>query len=172
MIKNTLLICIVALLSPLVQSQTCNDAIVRVAPDSRYTPNNDGTVTDEVTKLIWMRCGIGQTWNSATTTCDGVLTGMYWKNALTIGRDNVFAGHSDWRLPNAKELTSITEQACINPSINETMFPNTASELYYTSTEAHTSNIYDVWHVHFNQGQLWNEWHNRGLYVRLVRDVN
>lgn len=62
-------------------------------PDtSRFVDNGDGTVTDSVTRLMWQK---GE--NERTN----------WFNALEKCREMRLAGHSDWRLPNIKELNTI-----------------------------------------------------------------
>jgi len=60
--------------------------------------NVDGTVTDEATGLTWELNDSGK--------------GMTWKEALAWAQTKNAAkhlGHSDWRLPNAKELQSIVD---------------------------------------------------------------
>lgn len=60
-----------------------------------FVDHGDGTVTDRATGLMWMKedCGRGMTWEDALAYCENL----------------EFAGHSDWRLPNAKELQSIVD---------------------------------------------------------------
>ena len=75
----------------------------RVAwPDPRFTDNEDGTVTDNLTGLIWLKdanCFGEQTWAAALNECNNLEDGNC---GLT---DNSYA--SDWRLPNRKELESL-----------------------------------------------------------------
>ncbi|MDF7806728.1 DUF1566 domain-containing protein [Pontiellaceae bacterium B12219] len=71
---------------------------VRGNPDygkNKFKDNGDGTVTDEATGLTWMQADSGE--------------GMDWPTALEYAEGFEFAGHSDWRLPNAKELQSIID---------------------------------------------------------------
>jgi hypothetical protein len=39
-------------------------------------------------------------------------------------------GHSDWRLPNIKELESLTDDMRYNPAIDTTYFPNANASGY------------------------------------------
>ena len=72
-------------------------------PES-YTDNGDGTVTDNVTGLMWQQAepAIGniETWDNAVAHCQ----------SLTL------AGHSDWRLPSRIELVSIVDLGQSEPS--------------------------------------------------------
>ncbi|PJI92002.1 uncharacterized protein DUF1566 [Yoonia maricola] len=58
-----------------------------------FTDNGDGTITDNVTRLMWEQ-GI----NSGKLPLDGAVE--YCENSM-------HAGYDDWRLPNIKELFSI-----------------------------------------------------------------
>jgi hypothetical protein len=83
-----------------------------------FTDNGDGTVSDGSTGLMWTRDDSG--------------TGLNWEEALAwVAQKNseVYLGHNDWSLPNAKELQSIvdytrspdsTGSAAIDPVFNTT----------------------------------------------------
>ena len=62
---------------------------------NNYADNGDGTITDNATGLMWQQADDG-------TTRD-------WENSLSYSENLSLAGHSDWRLPNAKELHSILD---------------------------------------------------------------
>lgn len=68
-----------------------------------YQINDDGTVKDPKTGLVWQRCTYGQRWNGSG--CSGEPKNYFWYDAIKI-RDN-FAGYSDWRLPNIDELGTL-----------------------------------------------------------------
>lgn len=46
--------------------------------------------------------------------------GMDWKDALAYCEELTSAGHSDWRLPNAKELQSIVDYTHMPDAIEST----------------------------------------------------
>ena len=142
-------------------AQTCNANITRSAPDSRYELlNNNTEVKDSKTGLIWQRCSLGQTWSGSS--CTGTASTYNWTNALQTAA-NMGNG---WRLPNIKELASLVEEACYNPSINETYFPNTISSYYWASSPvAYGSSR--AWIVNFYYGYGYDKSVNH--YVRLVR---
>lgn len=60
-----------------------------------FVDNQDGTITDNATGLMWSQNDDGQ--------------GMTWPEALEYAENATLAGHSDWRLPNVKELQSIVD---------------------------------------------------------------
>ncbi|MDO5652264.1 MAG: DUF1566 domain-containing protein [Moraxella sp.] len=143
------------------QAQTCPHPGTR--PDSRYTLlNNDSEVKDNVTGLIWQRCSLGQTWNG--TTCTGTASTYNWQQALTAAN----ALGNGYRLPNLKELTSLVDDACYNPAINERMFPNTVSGYYWSSSPVASDTSY-AWGVSFNDGYTDNNYKSGHNHVRAVR---
>lgn len=171
--KTILLLCgmIVTSIGSLpLQAQTCNSAIPRSAPGSRYTVHGDGTVTDNKTGLMWKQCEEGL---SGADCATGTAQSLTWQAALqrpaTLNASGGFAGYQDWRLPNLNELESLREVSCSNPSINTTVFPGViASNVWSSSPVARYSS--DAWLVHFYNGNS-NFNHDRdGSYrVRLVR---
>ena len=69
-----------------------------------FVDNGDGTVTDRSTGLMWMQDDSGSL--GAGHGADGRLD---WQQALEWAENLTYAGYSDWRLPNAKELHSIVD---------------------------------------------------------------
>lgn len=102
-------------------------ALSPINPTSAYTIHDDGTVTDPRTGLMWKRCGEGQTFDPASSRCTGELLSFdTWPVALNeAAKRSSYAGHDDWRLPNAKELYSLVELCKSKDSlrINTTVFP-------------------------------------------------
>jgi hypothetical protein len=153
-----------------VLAQTCNSSIPLDRPDSRYTDNGDGTVTDNVTGLMWKHCSEGQ--STTTTACDTGSAATYtWQGALaqaqTVNAAG-FATYSDWRLPNIKELKSLAEMACYTPAINIKSFPATPAAGFW-SASPDASGSGNAWFVYFGYGG--DGWGDKGgtNYVRLVR---
>lgn len=137
--KKIVLFLFLALLSAGAQAQQiCRVAIIATTPDSDFVVNNDGTVTHTKTKLMWKRCGEGQTFDSVNNDCTGTATTRTWDNALqipqTLNSSGGFAGYSDWRIPNIKELSSIVELKCVTPALNTTLFPGVSSASVWSST--------------------------------------
>jgi arylsulfatase A-like enzyme len=91
-----------------------------------YVNNNDGTITDSDTGLMWTRVP-----NAASS----------WTNALSYPSTLTTGGYSDWRLPNVKEmgtltdytLTSATGSTATVPSIDPFMFGATLTNCTTTA---------------------------------------
>lgn len=121
-------------------------------------------VNDLNTGLMWEQKTSG---NKSTT--------YNWENAQIycedqIGTAGTYAGYSDWRLPNAKELMSIVKyDAGISaPYIDQTYFPNTQSSYYWSST-TYPDNTGAAMGVYFYNGHVNNSNKASGYYVRCVR---
>ena len=55
--------------------------------------NGDGTVTDKLTELMWIKAESKR---------------MKWQTALDLVMTLNIGGHTDWRLPNVEELRSFS----------------------------------------------------------------
>jgi len=156
-------------------SQTCNTSITASTPDSRFTPQGNGTVLDTQTNLIWKRCSEGQVWDGSTGNCTGSASTYNWQGALdaaqTLNSSGGFASHTDWRVPNIKELASIVELKCYDPAINLTIFPNTSSNAFVWSSSPIANFGSKVWPFYFGYGYYGGNTYLKSdvKQVRLVR---
>jgi hypothetical protein len=91
-----------------------------------------------------------------------------WLTAITQCEALVYAGYSDWRLPNYRELTSILNLENDWPAINATFFPNTVNDGYWSST-TRKGDTANAWCVYFNGGIVGSYGRGSGYYVRPVR---
>jgi len=127
-----------------------------------YKNNGDGTTTDNVTGLMWVRSGTADTytWANALSSC-----------AVTMNSGSGFAGYKDWRLPNLRELLSIVDYgAAAAPFINKTAFPNTQSNYYWSSTPSEVFPASALaWDVTFTDGSV--NGHGRTVATYCVRCV-
>lgn len=130
---------VLLLAASLVHAQTCPAGYPRTTPDSDFADAGNGTVRHIPTGLVWKRCAEGQTWDG--TTCQGTAGSYTWQQAFQQadsvnagGAGTWNAGQSDWRVPNQKELRSIVERGCFNPSINLTQFPATPASLFWSGS--------------------------------------
>ena len=151
------------------QAQTCKPASIPPStPDTQLLDHGDGTISDTKTGLMWKKCAEGLSGENCDT--GSVLT-FNWQQALEqpgIVNSSGFAGYTDWRLPNIKELTSIVEEQCSNPAIDINRFPGTPSSRFW-SASACSSNSSVTWCVGFDYGYSTGNYRNDSLQVRLVR---
>jgi len=105
-------------------------------PNPRFTDNLDGTVTDNLTGLIWLKdanCFGTRTWNNALSDSNGLASGSC---GLTDG-----SGAGDWRLPNRFELESLVNLKYYDPPI-----PNTAGTGQWSQGEPFNNVLcYNYW---------------------------
>jgi hypothetical protein len=114
-------------------------------PNPRFTDNNDGTVTDNLTGLIW-------------TKNANVTGAVFWQDALdyVAGMNNgTYSnyGYTDWRVPNIIELLSLIDHeryAKALPSGHP--FKNTNNSYYCSSTTSYSSTGF--WSVTFYNGSI------------------
>lgn len=96
-------------------------------PNPRFTDNGNGTVTDNLTGLMWMKNA------DAGNDCAGADTGPEtWADALAsaaaCNAGAGYAGYTDWRLPNVRELHSLVHYGFLFPAV-----PNTAGTGQWTN---------------------------------------
>ena len=94
-----------------------------------FTNNNNGTITDNVTGLIWQQVDGGE---------------MTIENAITYCDNLVLGGFSDWRLPTPIESFSIINHQNSNPAINTNYFTLTSAGYWWTSVFENNSTT-KVW---------------------------
>ncbi len=122
-------------------SKTCDgsgedgDYISSIQPS--FTNNLNGTITDNVTGLIWQRCPYGTSDDNCST---GLGSYPNWTNAISYCNSSTTAGITNWRLPSTKELISIMNYQYSLPAQDITYFPYVANYLWtsdeYSSTSA------------------------------------
>ena len=149
---------------------TCSGAgqdgsYILLNPQLSYIDNGNGTVTDKYTGLMWKKCSEPL----QTTNCSGTPGTYTWANAISQCENLTYAGYSDWRLPNMKELFSLIKYEGISgPYIDTTYFPNTQDNGYWTSTTYVPNTSYAVV-VFFSVGTATFGNKAWSYYVRCVR---
>ena len=89
-------------------------------PNPRFTKNGDGTVTDNLTHLVWLEkanCFGTQTWANALVKANGLYDGSM---ADPVGGDCNLTDNSmegDWRLSTLREFYSLAYMEVENPAI-------------------------------------------------------
>jgi sugar lactone lactonase YvrE/formylglycine-generating enzyme required for sulfatase activity len=122
-------------------------------PVHHFTNNLDGTITDLDTGLIWQQAEA---------------SAMNWESALQYAEELSFAGRTDWRLPNIKELQSINDETRANPSVDTNYFISANSSRHWSSTTV-MNGTNRAWNVDFQFGLVSYEDKLSSLFVRCVR---
>jgi hypothetical protein len=122
---------------------------------TRFTDNNDGTVTDGLTGLIWLKnagCFPAANWSTALTEVNQLASGACGLS------DNSTAGQ--WRLPNINELESMVDVSASNPAVSTlTPFQNVSSAIYWSSTSyfGGQEGSPHAWAIRFSDGRFMND---------------
>jgi hypothetical protein len=111
-------------------------------PNPRFTDNEDGTVTDNLTGLIWLKnsnCFGFRIWLHAVNDC--YYTAADGECGLTDG-----SSQGDWRLPNYRELISLVDVENHSPAL-PSGHPFTISPPYhfYWTSSTYAENDDNVW---------------------------
>jgi len=125
-------------------------------PEPRFTVNGE-CVTDNLTGLMWPK--------------NGNLTGgkKTWNDAIDYANNLALCGHSDWRLPNRKELFSLIDHGNHKPALpSEHPFTNVQSNYYWSSTN-NTGYTDFAWIVDMWDGYMGNYNKSYNYYVWPVR---
>jgi hypothetical protein len=134
-------------------------------PDPRFTDNGDGTVTDNLTGLIWLKnAGCNFSWL-------GWQVSLSWVNQLENGQcgltDDSLPG--DWRMPNIRELLSLIDYGQ-SQSYPGYPFENVSGSSYWSSTGS-SDYAWGVWFNNatvskFNKSLSGGAWPVRGGLIR------
>lgn len=144
-------------------------------PSPRFTDNNNGTVTDNLTGLVWTRnadCYPGmKSWQSA----------LEYANTAADSVCGIADGSSagTWRLPNIDELLSLVDREYSNPALSNAagdgqwsagdVFTDISSGDYWSSTTYVTAKK-QAWRLTINTGVSDTFDKISGCLVWLVRD--
>lgn len=135
-------------------------------PVPRFTDHEDGTVTDNLTGLMWVKAphelpgNIADPWSS-----------KLWNDALAFCDDLDFAGHTDWRLPNVREIQSLMDyrQGALRLLPDGHPFEGIIGGIYWTST-SRLADADSKFSISFNDGHVGRSWNTQDREVWPVRD--
>lgn len=123
---------------------------------TRFVDNNDETIKDNRTNLIWQKCSLGQ--SGAGCASSGNVGDNYnaqrtdWAGALNTCKNLTLASKT-WRLPSVTELLSVMDKSRAYPSIDTSFFPVAVSDPYWTSTTI-IGQPENAWYIYFSMGLL------------------
>ncbi len=150
--------------------------IAKATPLPGFQDNNDGTITDLYTGLMWPKNA------SSSLTNYGQPLARY-EASTTISDFNAtssLAGYSDWHLPNYRELASLVDYNKNGPTISGP-FENIQANKYWASNKKKVNQFgptarYKSWYVNFATGDVKTETYNYNLsselYILPVRGTS
>ena len=119
---------------------------------------NNGIVTDNKTGLQWQ---------DDYSDNGGNIKQATWIDAINYCENLSLGNHSDWRLPNIRELLSIADRSRYDPAIDP-VFQKVTSDSYWSSTSlAYRTD--GAWYVYFWSGSSDSSLKSDTYYVRCVR---
>ena len=117
-----------------------------VAPHPRFTDNADGTVTDNLTGLIWLQdtaCFVFHNWEDNLALAAGLSDGTC---GLTDG-----SAPGDWRMPNVNELRSLLDYGYFQQALPEPN-PFTGVNVQFHTSTSRADSPQGVWYVTTSTG--------------------
>lgn len=152
--------------------------------NDRYRDLGDGTVLDICTRLQWMRCALGQSWNNNFCNGESKKHTINQANKATdeFNKQGGYAGYCDWRLPSMDELKTLVycsscnpemwkeaRSSCqgdyIKPTIDPIAFPSAPISKFLCSSGNEMGEFY----VDFSNGETGVSMGRIAGHVRLVR---
>lgn len=122
---------------------------------SRFMDNADGTVTDTVTGLVWLKdagCLPPVAWAAAISAVNGLASGAC---GLTDG-----SKPGDWRLPNLNELESLVDVSASQPALTpRNPFVHVSTGIYWSSTSyfGGQAGSPNAWAIRMDDGRYIND---------------
>lgn len=156
---------------------TCGDhvcdsgEVAAICPaDCKFSDNGDGTVSDNTSGLVWLKCTLGQTLTSSDcsgtavkyqycTTDDNSCNGDTDSGILDSGpaydacnalNGMSFGSRTNWKVATKNELLTI-QKIDSEPNIDDYYFPNTMSFCYWSSSGS-AGYPASAWYVRFDSG--------------------
>lgn len=114
--------------------QTGDDGTHQGTLKMSFTDNGDGTITDNVSGLVFQKCLAGLN----SLDCSGTATESIWTDAVSYCSSLSHAGKT-WRLPTIKELVSISD-ITKSALIDTGLFPSISNVNYWSITEISSTN--------------------------------
>lgn len=132
-------------------------------PVPRFTDNGNGTVTDNLTGLVWLKnanCFGAQNWTSALSSASSLASGQCGlSDGSTVGQ---------WRLPNVNELESLIDDQRISPALPVGHPFNGIQPLYWSSSSFGSDHLY-AWCVIITSGGVFYYIKTNSYYIWPVR---
>ena len=142
-------------------------------PSPRFTDNSDGTVTDNLTGLIWLKNANGpntkREWNTALSDVTELNTNGTMNDHHCGDSSNAGSHQTDWRLPNVRELLSLVDYGQDKPALpSGHPFSDVHSDFYWSSS-THAHHTTNAWYARLLRGFVNDDNKTNAYYVWPVR---
>ncbi|EDN67212.1 conserved hypothetical protein [Beggiatoa sp. PS] len=142
-------------------------------PNPRFTDNGDGTVTDNLTGLIWLEnancANAARSWATALNDVAQLNTDGTMNSNNCGDTSNSSSHQTDWRLPNIRELHSLIDLSNVSPAL-PTGYPFSGVQTgYYWSCTSSANITTYAWDVNLGFGNVYNDSKTYTYYVWPVR---
>ena len=101
---------------------------------SGFSVSEEGLASKPGSPLHWSRCPAGMQYTNPNT-CSGIPLFLSFDQAISYAQDISEKSGQRIRLPLIDELEDITENSCINPSLNTNVFPAASTDNFWTSEQ-------------------------------------
>jgi len=145
--------------------QICRDNIQTTASLSSYRLLENGRALQQSSRLIWQRCSWGQHFENGQ--CLGQAQAVSYADAQQIVAGLRRSSGLAWRIPSLPQLAGTVQLTCFHPAIDNSLFPNTMSANYWTSTEF-IEGPGQHWLVNFDNGGNVVETNGDKAFLRLI----
>jgi len=131
-------------------------------PIPRFVNNGDGTITDDLTGLMWTQ----DAYTPGPAGCNPGVT-KTWQEALDYVaclNTHTYLGYNDWRLPNVNELKSLFNygQSNFDTWLNAQGFSNVQE--YYWSSTTYARSTDNAWASYTDNFRIWPDLKALTLY--------
>jgi len=128
-------------------------------PSTRFEDNGDGTVTDIMTGLMWVK--------------DATLVGDDdWESVVSAAAALSTGDHHDWRLPNVRELESLLDMSQDSPCLPSShKFTNVGTGAIYWTSTTYAGATGSAWCIDLTDGAILTADKSTSHYVLAVRNT-
>jgi hypothetical protein len=146
-----------------------------------FVDNGNGTITDNVTGLMWEKLSDNGDIHDKDNTYTGLSAAIARANTLNMAN---FAGHNDWRVPNIRELASLPRYGSQNPAVHPAFHTGCVGGCSVITCSCTKANIYAsstvyrgytqaIWKMNMYDGdQYAGNAAGEAHYARAVRTAN
>lgn len=137
---------------------TLNVRCVRgnILPEPDFVDNTDGTITDNTTDLMWEKVESTQQ--------------KPWVDALAYCENQTTGSHTDWRLPNIREIVSILDYTKVRPALSSIFTQSATTTSDWSSTPATFFTLIGAFEASMATGSTLNTFPTTPYNMRCVRN--